>query len=511
MKAMNNDSMHGEPRISTSVYSRWFISVVRFFAAAIVPIFFCLINLTAQPIPPIPPERPVVQGSGVQMTNLTYARAPIDNPLKGIAGNTFHGSALRSFPHSLIFTYLSLRDTVVASNTYDWRPLENAIAYATNDGSQLVVRFVLDHPDYTNWIPQYLLDGGLWTTNYFANTRSPDYTNVNLRGCLTNFIAAFGAAYDGDPRIAFVQLGLLGCWGEWDCDNWCGTLPLGFIPLATQKEVYYAYTNAFRKTKLLVRYPSGIENGYDVPIFRNDDMPMGYYDDGFTTVTVPTDYTVGRTSSQYYYVMRYMVNSGATNKWKKWPYGGETFYAQGAAIFSNNPPIIGVQTWSNCVNTTHATYIHVPSVFFTNSYNHGTNALWGAYTLGYELWVKSFSTYTNVGYTNAVGEFIVGELMARVIVTNTGVAPFYYDWPIELRAMTNGTTAKTWTTSWALTSVIPGDGDATFYLPLSNAPPRPFTMLMRAVNPLPSGKPLRFANVNQHATITNWLTLGVVK
>ena len=49
---------------------------------------------------------------------------------------------------------------------------------------------------------------------------SPDYTDTNLILALTNFVSALGNRYDGDTRIGYIQLGLLGFWGEWH--TWTG-------------------------------------------------------------------------------------------------------------------------------------------------------------------------------------------------------------------------------------------------------------------------------------------------
>lgn len=41
---------------------------------------------------------------------------------------------------------------------------------------------------------------------------TPDYGNEALLESLTEFVIALGKKYDGDPRIAFIHLGLLGFW-----------------------------------------------------------------------------------------------------------------------------------------------------------------------------------------------------------------------------------------------------------------------------------------------------------
>lgn len=41
---------------------------------------------------------------------------------------------------------------------------------------------------------------------------TPDYGNETLLKALTQFVRALGKKYDGDRRIAFIHLGLLGFW-----------------------------------------------------------------------------------------------------------------------------------------------------------------------------------------------------------------------------------------------------------------------------------------------------------
>lgn len=50
-----------------------------------------------------------------------------------------------------------------------------------------------------------------------------------------------------------------------------------------------------------------------------------------------------------------------------------------------------------------------------------------------------------------------GQLDVAVTVTNTGVAPFYYDWPVELGALdADGRLAARWRTDWKLAAIQPG-------------------------------------------------------
>lgn len=459
-----------------------------------------------------------------QGADLAYQQAPIDNPLKGLTTitgilTTPPAQYTNTMPTSVRYGYLALRNFMTGPTNFTWTNLDAWLdGMATNTGCQGIPKFYLDYPrgiNETNTdflgtnsaIPQYLLDGGLSVSNYtdYGNYWSlmPNYEDVNLRTALTNFITAFGANFDGDPRIAFIQVGLLGFWGEWHCNQHFDWAP----SLAVQNEIYTAFTNAFKLTKLQLRYAAGTNNDCSGDsILRNDNLPFGYLDDSFCGKTLGTNCS---TMEQQLWI----AGTGAQNKWKTQPFGGEVrselqthcwddppyeWAEPNVACAGYNP--FNQISFDDCVRQMHATWM---GNWFANSHVMNVDGYWtrsqvSARLLGYELYAKSWTST------------VANEPLCTVTMTNTGVAPFYYDWQMQVAAATNGAIAKTWNTSWKLTDVVPGDGDVNWNVTLTNPPSGTFTLLMRAVNPMANGKVLRFANATQHSTITNWLTLGDV-
>ena len=150
---------------------------------------------------------------------LTYAPAPPDNPLKGFV--TYPGDRA-NFPHSLEWDYTRLSDVMTGPTNFDWSVFERKLDAAAARQCQFYARFYLEWPNRKTGVPQFLFDQGL-TMRSWTNTQdhppsthqTPDYEDPRLRAALTNFIYALGARYDGDPRLGFIGLGLLGTWGEW--------------------------------------------------------------------------------------------------------------------------------------------------------------------------------------------------------------------------------------------------------------------------------------------------------
>src|SRR5208337_2474794 len=206
---------------------------------------------------------------------LPPSQAVVNNPLKGFMP---YAGSYGTFPYSMEWNYLPLRSLMTGPTNFDWSSLDALLSSVATRGHHTVFRVYLDYPTLPTGIPQYLLDDGLETysyTNYNNNGISvcPDYGNPLLDQALTNFIAALGARYDGDPCIGFITVGLLGFWGEWHTypeTNW-------FASVEVQDEVLTAYENAFSQTKLLVRWPAGT---------NPSSRLIGYHDDSFADDTI---------------------------------------------------------------------------------------------------------------------------------------------------------------------------------------------------------------------------------
>jgi hypothetical protein len=422
--------------------------------------------------------------AGTNYFPLAVSAPPTNNPLKGFMP---YQGAYATFPYSMEWNYLPLRSLMTGPTNFNWTSLEALISDIASRGHQTVLRVYLDYPTLPTGIPQYLLDAGLVTYSYtdYDNTISvcPDYQNPLLGQALTNFIAALGARYDGDPRIGFITVGLLGFWGEWHTyphDNW-------FASTAVQDEVLTAYQAAFSKTKLLVRLPAGTN-----PTAR----PIGYHDDSFAYQTLdPPEWCF----------LGLLKAAGETNKWRTQPIGGEVRPEVQPCMWdaSQTNCVPAGQDFARCVDLTHASWMLNHRAFspgFTGAQK--ALALAGSSRLGYELYIS-----------NAIlaDASVSGPLSMSVQVWNTGVAPFYYDWPVQLGALNSSNALlETWTTAWKLSSLLPAATNTLWAWSQAGHGLRAgqYKLLLRVQNPLANGIPFRFANDSQDADLPSWLTLG---
>lgn len=418
---------------------------------------------------------------------------PESNPLKGFI--PFAGD-YPGFPHSMEWSYFPLNAVMIGPDEFDWTVVDETLDAVAARGHQTTLRFYLDYPQRPSGIPQFLLDGGLETYPYteFGNTTSvvPDYDDPALVAALDTFVAELGSRYDGDPRLGFVQAGLIGFWGEWHTWPYNGDGLPDYMPTAeNQARILENYLDAFNETDIEVRYPST----------ANAALDIGYHDDSFALTTKPSPYG--------WYFMDQMIDAGATEKWKTNSIGGELRPELQSCIFSEvGCPVIqegGDNDFDGSVEVTHASWL-INHYAFQTGYAEADRdrAIAGAQSLGYSFEV----TKVRLPRLHSAES----DLRLSLEVENNGVAPFYYDWPIAVALVgPRGQIMREWATDWTLDEIAVGEPELfSGELDTSGMKPGRYTVVIQGVNPLATGQPVRFANAGQDADVDGWLSLGSV-
>ena len=422
-----------------------------------------------------------------------YAPAPADNPLKGFVPYAGQG---RKFPHSLEFDYLSLASMMTGPTNFNWTPMERLLDGIAARGCQSVFRIYMEYPRKPSGVPEYLVQAGVklraWTnTNTqplsLALDHTPDYEDPRLRTALTNFIAAVGKRYDGDPRIGFITAGLLGSWGEWHCyphSEW-------FASKTVQAEVMDAYEAAFRKTSVLLRYPAGDNDRAHASNARRN---MGYHDDSFAWSTIETG---SKNDAWTFLADMRKAGPAAMERWKTAPIGGEVRPELWSCLWKTEGCTKG-QDFAQCVRDSHATWLMDSSTSSALAPDEQERALAAARSLGYELQV-----------VQASAELSGRRLEVSVTITNRGVAPFYAGWPVRLMAVGSAGGELAAELPFALHTLLPAASDTrSIALDLSKVSSGEVTLFLGISNPLKGGRSFRFTNADQDRDRAGWLTLG---
>ena len=81
----------------------------------------------------------------------------------------------------------------------------------------------------------------------FASDMSPSTLDTpQFLGRVRGLIEKLGEAWDNDPRVAYIEMGIYGLWGEQHED---------FMSRKAQQNMGEAFNKAFKSTKIMVRYP----------------------------------------------------------------------------------------------------------------------------------------------------------------------------------------------------------------------------------------------------------------
>jgi hypothetical protein len=369
-------------------------------------------------------------------------------------------------------------------------------------GHQAVLRIYLEYPAKTDIIPKFLIDDGLKVHKYLntntqplppAKVETPDYEDKNLRRSLRNFIFAFGKKYDGDPRLGFVTAGLLGTWGEWH------TYPKGelFASKEVQAEVMDAYSEAFKTTPILLRYPAGEKTWGKAP---NAQRPFGYHDDSFAWATLDT----GKKADNWFFVPALKdAGTKAVTKWKTHPIGGEIRPEAWGKVFDAEPGDDQIQDFRKCVDETHASWLMDTGMFQAKA---DAQRLKRAETevrrMGYDFHVPSIRVAKSGGLLNVA-----------LTIENRGVAPFYYDWKAEYGLLADGQVIRSFPAHGSLIGLLPNEGPREWSdsLDTSSMKPGKYLLAIRVPNTLPGGLPIRFANEEQDRDLDGWLSLWAIE
>jgi len=244
---------------------------------------------------------------------------------------------------------------------------------------------------------------------------------------MVRLIARLGEAWNDDPRIAFVEMGIIGDWGEHHDPDF-GNLGFHPLPASIENEFADAFAEAFPTKLLMHRYPRDFD-GYRFGIHWD---VFGSFDRGFW----------GNDSSG---MTAELEKPGWRELWKTLPMGGEidpTFL--GEPDFSNRSQQNVVKKHADrlveLIDDLHWNHLGV-----IESINRDDVDLWEEASriqmaLGYRFVIEEAS------YS---GRVVQGDpFRLRMTVRNTGSSPFYYRWPLAIALLDSATHRPVWSAVW---------------------------------------------------------------
>ena len=368
-----------------------------------------------------------VQNGWVTVTPAEFAGA-INNPLKGFRGHKENGYGL------LVRTYIKWSDIEVGAED----TVERIIAH-TNQITQSEGRRFEDLN--VKLVPRVFLDwnGSPGRQHWPADLHTFDYDSSEFQERLRRLVEKLGEAWDNDPRIFAVQMGLIGYWGEHHSP----------APTAAQRRLLTeAFQQAFRHKPVLVRHtdPEFMQAGFGI-----------YYDTFANLGREPPD----GPPSQFPWQATHVY----PDIWKRAPIEGEVEYnwqkqranAKPTETFGVTPDetmkVPAYQRYMiDKVRRYHTSYLGWISNYSDSDREVVTGAGELQKAFGYRFALDS------AGYPLVVqpGQGISVKLSVR----NTGSAPFYLDWPVGVALLDPATKKPVWSAPLAGVDIrqwLPGE------------------------------------------------------
>ena len=275
-------------------------------------------------------------------------------------------------------------------------------------------------------IPRVYLDWPGQDDGWPDDMEPGNYSSDRFKERVIALIKKLGRAWDNDPRVAYVEMGLIGEWGEMEFPDTRDDI----------KEAMAAQFNASFQNKLvMIRWP----NTYSDHIYN-----FGYYWDSFAH------------HNQEYYTFH--VNK-TSPKWKIAVIGGEVAYNWGSLdIQPGESPDISLK------DPLHRNYIiyrirklhanHLGWISLYDQHDKGVSA-------GAEIMQKALGyrfVITEINYPERIDED--NPFTFSFKVKNTGSSPFYYNWPVEVSLLDPVSKKPVWKrhcTDLDITTWFPGD------------------------------------------------------
>jgi len=341
----------------------------------------------------------------------------LSNPFIGLAPAASGGPYRQ--PHRLVYLNLTWRDLEPVKGRYAFEAVEARYKFAEWDRQQvkLIIRPVLDyasdtrHMDIPDWVYEAIGGDGVWYDEEVGKGFSPNYDNKTLIALHREMIRKLGERYNRDPRVAFIALGSLGHWGEWHTYSDEG-MAIPFPKLAVSDQYVKHYLAAFSDKKLLMRRPHPIagENG------------IGLYNDMFGVDRSTADF-IDWFENGYLSSLAGGVRIPPMKAfWKRAPSGGEFGNADQAREYVRDDRIGSVLAMAR---RSHLSWIGATL--------HADMELNAEEQANLDKLVKLMGYRFRVKQATLPAAVLPGSQAAVTLeIANEGVAPFYYDWPVEL-------------------------------------------------------------------------------
>lgn len=293
------------------------------------------------------------------------------------------------------------------------------------------------------------LNGWHWPSDMPGQVYSEDpnkpitggYFVPSFQDRVKKLVEKAGEAWDNDPRVAYVEMGIIGEFGEQHDPDITTYWPAHDQPNHVENRTWVpgiekvlgdAFTKAFKNKKVMVRYA-----------YEFKDYEFGIYWDSW--------------SADEEKVRGYEEMKKLGDRWKKQPIGGEITWNWGSlAKYKSFEEVVGNETTRDLVvqqiRDLHCNHLGGITWADFNDQSFIPNADMLQRIMGYHFLLSNFTYPTSIKQNE--------PFTVSFDVVNTGSSPFYYDWPVEIALLDAKTHQKVWgktLSSAKISQWMPGD------------------------------------------------------
>lgn len=293
------------------------------------------------------------------------------------------------------------------------------------------------------------LNGWHWPSDIPGQVYSEDpnkpitggYFVPSFQDRVKKLVEKAGEAWDNDPRVAYVEMGIIGEFGEQHDPDITTYWPAHDQPNHVENRTWVpgiekvlgdAFTKAFKNKKVMVRYA-----------YEFKDYEFGIYWDSW--------------SADEEKVRGYEEMKKLGDRWKKQPIGGEITWNWGSlAKYKSFEEVVGNETTRDLVvqqiRDLHCNHLGGITWADFNDQSFIPNADMLQRIMGYHFLLSNFTYPTSIKQNE--------PFTVSFDVVNTGSSPFYYDWPVEIALLDAKTHQKVWgktLSSAKISQWMPGD------------------------------------------------------
>jgi len=327
----------------------------------------------------------------------------LPNPFKGFA--PWVGNENPVYEIKLQEATYAWSDIEPSEGVYNWARLEKDWGNIAQTGKRVGFRIAAAIPGSgQNDTPQWLIDKGVKMRFYSIDGETglaPDWDDPRFLSAHHDFIMALGNRYDKDPRVAWIDIGSYGFWGEWHVylnDSLAATQ-------ATKKRILDDYFEAFPTKAKVIAFDDDFATKYVVDHgggIRNDCLGTKEENDWYLESLNRIDPTLN------------------DRVWKTAIITGEFCGSDWGAIQGTT---VRFDLNYDFIQKTHWSFIgSAGGAIQPQSEEHKKNLdkLWKK--LGYRFVLRKVDHESSIEKGN--------NLAVQIQVENKGVAPFYFEWPL---------------------------------------------------------------------------------